>query len=378
MSKQAKQSSKQPGRRELPKKRPSLYQVLKEDLVQSIRSGKLKPGDRVPSESQLIAKYHVSSTTARRCLDELEGEGLLERQRGRGTFVSGLATVLKRERVALVVNSLFSFTHPFLATVAATLEKRLDEAGVHIVVIRVRNAAGSIKDRVADMLEHEGCRHALILSSLPLATVQSMVERGIHCIGINVRYLDTRIPNISIDFMESFRLRLRELGRLGHRQIVALMHDRPLKDEGVLNSPSMIDEAYMQIRKEFPELPETLLVRLVDNAAELSMHVTDLMQEEKNRPTAFLCWDEICAIEVRQCLEDIGYQVPQQVSLIGSKLLPSSSVACVEIPIEEMADLAAQSLLDWMKTGQVPESVQLPPKALLPRETLGRVPSPAG
>lgn len=351
-----------------------MYQVLKDDLVQSIRSGKLRPGDRVPSESQLIAKYHVSSTTARRCLDELEGEGLLERQRGRGTFVSGLASVLKRERVALVVNSLFSFTHPFLATVAATLEKRLDEAGVHIVVIRVRNVSGSIKDQVADMLEHEGCRHALILSILPLQMVQSMVERGICCIGINVRYMDPRIPNISIDFMESFRLRLREFARLGHRKIVALTHERPLKEQGVLNSPSMIHEAYAEIRKEIPELPESLCVRLVEEVAELSLHVADLMKEGTSRPTAFLCWDEICAIEVRHCLEDIGYKVPQQVSLIGSKLLPSSSVACVEVPIEEMADLAAQSLLGCMQTGQVPESILLPPKGLLPRETLGRSP----
>lgn len=375
MSKQGKQQKTKEGvQKKIRKARVSMYQVLKDDLVESIRSGKLRPGDRVPSESQLIAKYHVSSTTARRCLDELESEGMLERQRGKGTFVSGLASVLKRARVALIVNSLSSFTHPFTATVAATLEKCLDEAGVNIVVIRARDASGKIRTGLVDMLEYEGCRHALLLSSVPLPTVQTLVEKGISCIGVNIRYMDPRIPNISIALAEGIRMRYMELARLGHKHMVTLIHERPLREEGILNSSSVIPEIYEQVRREIPQLPEKPEVRLVTDVAELPRHIGELMKESANVPTAFLCWDEICAIEVHRCLVEMGYKVPEQVSVVGSKLLANSSVACIEIPIAEMAAYAADAVVNWMREGKVPENVDYYPSALLPRETIGKAP----
>lgn len=52
-----------------------------------IDSGKLREGDRLPSEKQLCDLYHVSRVTVRRALDELADAGYLEKKRGKGTFV---------------------------------------------------------------------------------------------------------------------------------------------------------------------------------------------------------------------------------------------------------------------------------------------------
>lgn len=67
--------------------RSSLYQQVAADLRLKIYSGVLKPGDQIPTETELVAAHDVSRNTVRLALGELENEGLILRMRRRGTFV---------------------------------------------------------------------------------------------------------------------------------------------------------------------------------------------------------------------------------------------------------------------------------------------------
>ena len=64
-----------------------LYAQLEAILRRQIGEGMLKPGDVVPTETELGQHYKVSRITVRAALDSLTKDGLLERQPGRGTFV---------------------------------------------------------------------------------------------------------------------------------------------------------------------------------------------------------------------------------------------------------------------------------------------------
>ena len=65
-----------------------LYHQLYEIVRGEILGKKWLPGDMLPPESELIETYQVSRTTVRQVLDMLVNEGLIYRQRGRGTFVA--------------------------------------------------------------------------------------------------------------------------------------------------------------------------------------------------------------------------------------------------------------------------------------------------
>jgi len=65
-----------------------LYHQLYEILRGQIVTCQWKPGDMVPPESQLVDQYDISRTTVRQVLDMLVNDGLVFRQRGRGTFVT--------------------------------------------------------------------------------------------------------------------------------------------------------------------------------------------------------------------------------------------------------------------------------------------------
>src|SRR5246500_2295473 len=64
------------------------YQRIQGTILQKIESGGLRPGDAVPSERDLARIHSVSLMTARHALASLEREGVVERRRGIGTFVS--------------------------------------------------------------------------------------------------------------------------------------------------------------------------------------------------------------------------------------------------------------------------------------------------
>jgi len=65
-----------------------LYQQIKSLLVQSLERGEWKPGEAIPSEMELAARFQVSQGTVRKAVDELAAENLLIRRQGKGTFVS--------------------------------------------------------------------------------------------------------------------------------------------------------------------------------------------------------------------------------------------------------------------------------------------------
>lgn len=65
-----------------------LYQQIKGLILQGLQTGEWKPGEVIPSEIDLAARYRVSQGTVRKAIDELAIENLLVRRQGKGTFVA--------------------------------------------------------------------------------------------------------------------------------------------------------------------------------------------------------------------------------------------------------------------------------------------------
>jgi GntR family transcriptional regulator, histidine utilization repressor len=72
------------------------YTAIQGWLRQGIREGRWRAGDRLPTEAQLVAQFNVSRMTVNRALRELQLEGLLRREQGRGSFVAPLERVAAR------------------------------------------------------------------------------------------------------------------------------------------------------------------------------------------------------------------------------------------------------------------------------------------
>ncbi|MCB5239575.1 GntR family transcriptional regulator [Niallia circulans] len=68
-------------------KNEPLYQQIQNKIIERIKEGKWRVGDRVPSEKELMDEFHVSQITTKNALAGLADKGIVERIKGKGTFV---------------------------------------------------------------------------------------------------------------------------------------------------------------------------------------------------------------------------------------------------------------------------------------------------
>ncbi|THF56566.1 GntR family transcriptional regulator [Pseudothauera rhizosphaerae] len=65
-----------------------LYRQIKTLILQALEAGEWRPGQAIPSEQELAARFSVSQGTVRKAIDEMAAENLLIRKQGKGTFVA--------------------------------------------------------------------------------------------------------------------------------------------------------------------------------------------------------------------------------------------------------------------------------------------------
>lgn len=65
-----------------------LYRQIKSLITQGLESGEWRPGEAIPSESDLAGRFSVSQGTVRKAVDEMVAENLLVRRQGKGTYVA--------------------------------------------------------------------------------------------------------------------------------------------------------------------------------------------------------------------------------------------------------------------------------------------------
>lgn len=112
-----------------------LYEQIVDQIEALILDGKLKPGDKLPSETELAEQFSVSRTAVREAMKALIHKGLISSYSGRGTFVTdgtsdavreslGLMIKLGQEEGARSLAEVREIFEPEIAAMAATRRKK--------------------------------------------------------------------------------------------------------------------------------------------------------------------------------------------------------------------------------------------------------------
>jgi GntR family transcriptional regulator len=147
-----------------------LYHQLYEILHSNIISGQWKPGDMIPPESELVDFYAVSRTTVRQVLDKLVNDGLILRERGRGSFVT-------RPTLYQGLSRIVSFTED--------MRRRGLEPGTRVLTSEIVQApveiAHSLEIETGTELAH--LRRLRLANEEPMSIEDSYLVHA-HCKGI--------------------------------------------------------------------------------------------------------------------------------------------------------------------------------------------------
>ncbi|HNU06687.1 MAG TPA: GntR family transcriptional regulator [Pyrinomonadaceae bacterium] len=144
-----------------------LYYQLENVLREKISSGAFEPGDRMPTEIELIEQYGVSRITVRQALQALADDGLIERKQGRGTLVAARRSRKKRFSGTIhLTGSLDELIAMGMDTPVKVLEMNRVDADAHEAEL-LEIKPGTPIFRLKRLRLNEGKPFGLIINYLP-------------------------------------------------------------------------------------------------------------------------------------------------------------------------------------------------------------------
>jgi GntR family transcriptional regulator len=89
-----------------------LYRQIKLLILQALEDGEWRPGQVIPSEQELAARFSVSQGTVRKAIDEMAADNILVRKQGKGTYVASHTDPRQMFRFLRLVPLNGDLTHP--------------------------------------------------------------------------------------------------------------------------------------------------------------------------------------------------------------------------------------------------------------------------
>ncbi|UOQ46583.1 GntR family transcriptional regulator [Gracilibacillus caseinilyticus] len=303
----------------------SLYEQMYQSLKADITDGKFQVGDRIPSETSLAEQFQVSRITSKKALEKLMNEGLVYRQRGRGTFVSEMKQptqdVVKsrflQPTFGLIMTSLdASFGNEL---VSSLIEKTKNNASV---IVRVSSGSPENESKIIEELLDIGVHgisivpaHSehysqeilkLVVNQFPLV----LLDRSIKGIGVN---------SVSTNNQAAAQEGVHYLMKLGHEHIAVLMPSN-YKTTSIEDRINGIVHAYaennLMVNRDlwFSNIQSTL----PQPASTRSEDVQRIKQHLQDHPdiTAIFALEYNIAILSKKAIAELNLRVPEDIAIM--------------------------------------------------------------
>jgi DNA-binding LacI/PurR family transcriptional regulator len=351
---------------------PPKHRQVYDALVQQITGGRMRAGQRLPSEADLVQRFGASRITVGRALRDLQTAGLVERRAGSGTFVRAPREVTRAQAFGVLMPEVGD-VEVFDAICHGLLEA--PEAQQHVLVWGSRPATPTSKaDQAWRLCEQYIARQVdgVFFAPIELTAVKDSVNRR-----IADALAAARIPVVLIDrAIEPFPRRGRhDLVGLDNRRAGALVTEHLLSVGctrpaflGLPNAASSVDGREAGFR-------ETVRAAGLDTSAAHiwredpadRLRLAGLL--ERDAPDGIVCASDRTAAVLMHALRALGRRVPDEIRLVGiddvdyAGLLPVP-LTTLRQPCREIGVSAMRAMVD--RVGQP----DLPPREILLHGTL--------
>lgn len=331
------------------------YSKLMQELKEQILSGKIKAGQKLPSENVLSAQYQISRQTVRKALSLLENAGYIYAEHGRGTFCSELVRHTKKSKnIAVVTTYLSDYIFP---RVIGGIDSVLTSEGYSIMLKNTRNSR-SLEARCLEELLQKDIDGMIIEPSKSqiycnhLGLYKKLEEYQIPYVFIQGYYPQMmERPQVLMDDRKGGYMITKYLLEMGHKDIIGVF--KADDTQGVNRH-----KGYVEALQEFGILynPDKVIWFYTEDR---SMHPYESIRKMRNESVqmdAVVCYNDQIAREVIRALCDCGTKVPEEVSVTGydnSNLSYSDGIRLTTIahPQEKLGEIAAKLLVDIIQNG---------------------------
>jgi len=332
--------------------RSPLYQKIYDDILDQVKSGKLKAGDKLPSEKELAEEYNVSRITSKKALDLLAQDIVIERIQGRGSFVSNSSYKEKRKddyrveanrksrRKRLIGLIIQDFDDCYGTEIVKTIEEQCAQRQSNLVIKRTNNEIDKEKESLSDLLEL-GVEGILIYPNHGKYYQHKILELVIN--NFPLVYIDRYIKEIPISSVgTNNQLAAKDatnyLFSLGHKEIAFI--SRPA------DGTTAIDDRKQGFQIAFSEQGIKLKPDYFFNITSYNQFQNTYNSKEIEElllkypmVTAFVVSEYTLALYLHYAINMIGKKVPDDYSIIcfDSPIVPIGSPFFTHIKQDEQA-----------------------------------------
>jgi GntR family transcriptional regulator of arabinose operon len=327
-------------------------QQIRQWILDSIRTGQIVPGDKLPSESELCRKLDASRGSVRQAITQLIGQGWLQSRKGVGTYC-----IMKDRRLTMDIGLIcFQSGSYIFPRIAHGCDQVAHRRGFHLLLNQSGYDLGKEME-ILSRLRKRGIDGVLIepiFDGTGPSNVGALEE--MEADGIPVVLLDNYFPGkgfstIAMDDRAGGRLVASHLWEKGHRKIGIVYGNgympKTVRMEG---AAAFLQEAGAGIREEWL-IPCDTPVSSGKAFAALDAFLARGSAGDGSLPTALICTSDEEAVELYRAAEGHGLRIPHDLSVISfdnSSLaqVPGISLTSVDHPGQYMGELATGILLE--------------------------------
>ena len=267
-----------------------------------------------------------------------------------------LARSLRSKRTHTLALVLTDISNPFWTTVARGVEDAASEEGYNVIFCDTDESESKQNRYLETLIQKQVDGVLLVPASSKENPIELLLQQK-----VQVVVLDRRVQNMNADVVRgdskggAYQL-VQLLIKLGHRRIAILSGPSGVStaDDRVAGYQCAMQEAGLE--------SEDQLIINGEYSLESGYQMTRNLLAMKSRPTALFAGNNFIAIGALKALHDLGWSVPEEMSVVGFDDLPAAIVVdpflTVAVqPAYEMGHLATQRLLGRLD-GQISDGVQ--------------------
>lgn len=292
------------------------YKRVIDYILSEISEGRLKQGDRIPSEKKLSEQFSMSRQTIRHATGELEKKGVITRVRGSGSYIGGDASKLRDKFMTVAVMLTYVDNYIFPQTVRG-ISDTLEENGYSMQLSFTDNDIEKEQTFLKKIIAEDNVDALLAepsKSSLPnpnMKYYRIIQQRGIPIEFINSSYPKLDIPCVRLDDEKIGYEAVRYLIENGHRQIAGIFH---CEDSQGLRRFAGYDRALREA--DIVPDPKKVLWLDTDGIADVAP-LTDYILSRIKGATAIFTYNDEVGCQLIDGFAERGINVPDDISVIS-------------------------------------------------------------
>ncbi len=299
-----------------------LHLQLLDELRHRIKSGSLKPHDRLPGEWELVAALDISRATIQRAWQAGQEEGLIYRIAGKGTFVAEPPAIPGSNTVGFLIPE---YRGTFAVQMLNGAERVLRRSGMRVQFASTDRNPSEERRQLQDLAAANagGC---IIVPS------NESVQHGLDIaagIDFPIVLMDRPVNGVSLPCVTSNNY---EGGVQATQHLIGLGHERILFVARPHLNLYPVAERYRayhdtMVSAGLKAMPPFLLkstremssyeAYLQQNDSEFEALITLLRSSDRERPTAIFAVNDWIAIKVQRAITSAGLRNPDDISLVG-------------------------------------------------------------